>query len=82
MQTCPWKVFKNLQNETCVKIALDICQILGASEAVEMVADSLMEQLRESEHKKEILLLLNELLSSKPFIKPLYTVNPSYMVPS
>lgn len=72
----PWKVYMYLQNELSVKDALEICRVLGKSDAIEIIVDYLLEQYRlDNEYKKEIIFLLNEMLSGKKTRKTIYIKN-------
>lgn len=52
-----------LQNELSVKDALEICKVLGKSDAIDIIVDYFLEQYRlDNEYKKEIILILNEML--------------------
>ncbi|XP_077289147.1 telo2 interacting protein 1 isoform X2 [Arctopsyche grandis] len=65
LDNSPWKIYTYLQNDVSVKQSLEICKILGISDSTEIIVDYLLEQYRlDNEFKKEIILILNEILSA------------------
>lgn len=80
-QQTPWCMFKNI-NKPCEYKLIDICQLLGGSEGVDLVVDQLLDLFtNSSEDRKEIVYILNHICNGTENVVLLKRVLNMYIEP-